>query len=42
MYLEVGIEEINVVIKKRRPVYFHSVMAREKKSMLYNFNPTMA
>ena len=37
MYLELGIEEINVIIKKRRLVYFQSVMSREKKSMLYNF-----
>ena len=37
MYLELGIEEINVIIKKRRLVYFQSVMAREKKSMLYSF-----
>ena len=37
MYLELGIEEINVIIKKRRLIYFQSVIARKKKSMLYNF-----
>ena len=35
LYLELGIEDFNAIISKRRLTYFHDVIKRPKKDMLY-------
>ena len=37
LYLELGIDEFDVILSKRRLLYFHDVITRRKKDMLYRF-----
>ena len=36
-YLELGLEELGTILKKRRIMYFQDVVSRKKKDMLYRF-----
>ena len=35
LYLGIGIQDFNAIISKRRLTYFHDVIKRPKKDMLY-------
>ena len=35
VYLELGLEEISTIVKRRRMIYFQDILSRKKKDMLF-------